>query len=106
MSKKKEKRRYVLVGNGLYGLYVGWWAGNDADAIRDKAVRLEECRHVRYWYGRSGGITSLAAHGPCGPRMMESRIGAPSPSNLINDVRTIFDCTDEAVAQFTKIEAR
>ncbi len=101
----RSKMRAVLVGNGSYGLYVGETDASDKKILADRAVRLANCRHVRYWYGRKGGITSLAAHGPCGPRQQESRIGAPCPSALIADVRTVFDLSPEAVANFAAVVA-
>lgn len=68
-------------------------------------MRLHDARSIRYWYGRKGGITSLAAFGPCGPRARESRLGAPIPSTLLLDVKAIHDCTPEAVAAFAAIRS-
>ena len=105
MAKKNEvPARYVLVGIGGYGLYYGKTNASDEAILKRKAVRLSECRHVRYWYGKSGGITSLAAYGPCGPRVAENRIGAPVPSALISEVVNVYDCTEEAVRAFAAIE--
>lgn len=101
----KTERRYCIVGNEGYGLYVGWVEATDAEILAAKAVRLYEARHVRYWYGGTGGITSLAAWGPCGPRAKESRIGAPCPSSLLTEVRAIHECTPEARAAFDAIAA-
>ena len=102
--KKKSKTtngRYAIVANGSYGLWFGRVEATDAEiAASGRQVRVYECRGVRYWYGRRGGITSLAAHGLCGPRAGESRIGAPIPSSLLEDVKAIHDCTPEAVATF------
>ena len=39
-------------------------------------MKAREVRHVARWYGKTGGITSLAAHGLCGPDAGNSRIGA------------------------------
>ena len=101
----KTKRRYVIVGNGSYGLFCGLVEASDKEILAAKAVRVVECRHIRYWYGGTGGITSLAAWGPCGSRAKDSRIGAPAPSALIADVRAVYDCTPEAVAAFASIVA-
>lgn len=50
-----KKARAVLIGNGSYGLYIGETAASDKEILADKAVRLSNCRHVRYWYGKTGG---------------------------------------------------
>ena len=98
-----EKRRWVLVGNSSYGLYIGMSAASDEEIIASKAVRLESCRHVARWFGKTGGITSLAAHGPCGPRAQESRVGAPCDA-LVTGVVNVFDLTPEAIAAFESIK--
>ena len=108
MAKKtgpKRTPRAVVVGTASYGLYFGYTDALDSEVVRDKAVRLTDARHVRYWYGKVGGITSLAAHGPCGPKANDSRIGARAPSALITNVANVYDCAEEAVAAFSKIEA-
>lgn len=99
-----RKLRHVLVGNQSYGLYIGETDASDADIIASKAVRLTNCRHVSRWYGKTGGITSLAAHGPCGSQEKDSRIGAPCNA-LVTGVVNVLDLTPEAVANFAKIEA-
>lgn len=104
-TKSKSKKRFVIVGNEKYGLFYGETDASDADVIATKSVRLDRCRHVAQWYGKNGGITSLAAHGPCGPRASESRIGAPAPSQLVGGVVNVIDCSDEAVAAFARIVA-
>jgi len=101
---KANGARHVIVGTTSYGLYFGTTEATDKEILEQKAVRLNDCRHIRYWYGKTGGITSLAAAGPCGPRAKQSRIGAPSPSALISSVGNVFDCTPEAVAAFARIE--
>ena len=104
MANKKVTKRFVIVGNQSYGLYFGETSATDAEIIETKAVRLDNCRHVCRWYGKTGGITSLAAAGPCGPSVKQSRIGAPAPSSLLTGVVNVLDCTPEAVANFAKIE--
>jgi hypothetical protein len=101
---KKNKLRSVLVGNQSYGLYIGETDATDVDIIKSKAVRLMNCRHVARWYGKTGGVTSLAAHGPCGPQAKDSRVGAPCNA-LVTGVVNVLDLTDEAIANFAKIEA-
>lgn len=92
----------VLVGNQSYGLYIGETSATDAEIITSKAVRLVNCRHVCQWFGKTGGITSLAAFGPCGPRVGESRIGAPCHA-LVTGVVNVLDLSSEAVAAFAAI---
>jgi hypothetical protein len=98
--KMAKTGRWVIVGNGDWGLWYGRIKATDAEIARTKSVRVYDARSIRYWYGRKGGITSLAAYGLCGPRVAESRIGAPIASTLVLDVRAIHDCSPEAVATF------
>ncbi len=101
---KKSNFRAVLVGNQSYGLYIGETEASDAEIVASKSVRLANCRHVCQWYGKTGGVTSLAAHGPCGSRKNESRIGAPCNA-LITGVVNVLDLSPEAVANFASIVA-
>lgn len=96
--------RMVLVGNSSYGLYIGNTDASDADIIASKAVRLKDARHVFRWYGATGGITSLAAFGPCGARAAESRVGAPC-NGLVTGVVNVFDLSPAAIEAFAAIEA-
>lgn len=97
---KKNADRWAIVGNGPWGLWFGRVRTSDAQVIRDKAARIYDARGIRRWYGRRGGITSLAVYGLCGPRAAESRIGAPASSSLVLDVKAIHECTAGAVATF------
>jgi len=101
-NKKNNAGRWVLVGNKSYGLYIGQTNATDATILKSESVRLVNCRHVAQWYGKTGGITSLAAHGPCGPRKSESLVGAPCNA-LLSGVVNVFDLTDEAIAAFASI---
>jgi hypothetical protein len=103
-KSKKPSLRHVLVGNQSYGLYIGQTSATDAEIIASKAVRLVDCRHVCRWYGKTGGITSLAAFGPCGPNVKDSRIGAPCNA-LVTGVVNVLDLSPEAVKAFGAIEA-
>jgi hypothetical protein len=103
MKNVKTKKNHVIVGNGNYGLYFGYIKCSDAQAIKDKAVRIYECRHIARWYGKTGGISSLAAFGPCGPSVANSRIGFSCPSSLVMDVKAIHGCSDEAVKAFAAV---
>jgi len=109
-SRKMSTKRYVIVGNEKFGLYYGWTeqsqADMDAQVARDHTVRLNDCRHVCRYYSKTGGITSLALHGPCGPNVKDCRIGAPAPSSLLSGVVNVYDCSADAVAAFARIEAR
>jgi len=104
--KEKEEMsegRWCIVGNGSWGLWFGRVIATDAEIIESTAVRLYDARNIRYWYGRKGGITSLAAFGPCGPDKDKSRIGAPIESTLLLDVKAVHVCSEEAVKAFTEI---
>lgn len=100
--KVKVKERPVLVGNEKYGLYIGYTTESDSAIIAKKSIRLRDCRHVSYWVGKTGGITSLAKYGPCGPKMSESRVGAPCEA-LLTGIVNVFDLSREAVENFAKI---
>lgn len=104
MSENQNQRRKVIIGSGSYGLYYGEMEASDAEVVATKAVRLFNCRHVRVWYGGTGGITSLAAWGPKAGR--DNRIGAPAPSALITNVVNIYDVTPEAAAAFEAVQAQ
>ena len=106
MATENSKMRWVIVGNGPWGLWFGQVKATDATIIKIRAVRLYRARNIRYWYGKNGGITSLAAFGPCGPRAKDSRIGAEITATLLLDVKAIHDCSPEAVAAFAAIEVR
>jgi hypothetical protein len=102
MKPRKPARRHVLIANRSYGLYIGYVTATDAQIVAAESVRVEECRHVARWFGLTGGITSLAASGPCGPRAQESRVGAPCTA-LLSGVVNVFELTPEASAAFATI---
>ena len=102
-KKTAPTPRHVLVGNKSYGLYIGVTTASDTEIITSASIRLSDCRHVCRWYGREGGITSLAAHGICGPQASESRIGAPCEA-LLTGVVNVLDLTPEAVATFAAVK--
>ena len=100
VAKKSAKTLpYCIVANGSYGLFVGLVESHD---VATKVAVVRECRHVRYWYGKTGGITSLAVHGLCGPREKESRIGAPCVRSTLTSVVNVFECSPEARASFER----
>lgn len=91
----KKTERYAILANSSYGLYAGIVGEITKDADGKMTVEVMDCRHVARWYGRTGGITSLAAYGLCGPNAYQSRIGAPVRATLSNIVN-IFDCSAAA----------
>ena len=101
-TRTTTKEYYAVVTNTGYGLYAGWVDPSPAD-LAAGIVHVRGCRHIAHWQGRRGGITSLAAHGPCGPRVSESRIGAPVDS-VIRNVANVFRCESEAIAAFEAIK--
>ena len=93
-AAKKSSGKYSIIANKSYGLYAG--IVESFDPVNGVAV-VRECRHVARWYGKTGGITSLAAHGLCGPSAAESRVGAPTSATLTGIVN-VFECSPEARA--------
>ena len=94
-----NEERYAIIGTINYGLYAGIVDSIQPDpGTSTMTVTVRQCRHIPRWFGRTGGITSLAVYGICGPRAGESRIGAPAPQSTISGVRAIHDCTPEARA--------
>jgi hypothetical protein len=99
MKTKKaatKKTKTAILANDHYGLYYGIVKSYDPQT---RVAVVEQCRHVCRWFGRTGGITSLAAHGLCGPRASESRIGAPVKATLTGIIN-VFEATAEAAATF------
>ena len=94
MTKSKPEERYAIIANKSYGLYAGIVESFD---VKTGVAEVRDCRHVAQWYGKTGGVTSLAAHGLCGPKAAESRIGAPVRATLTGIVN-VFDCSPEARA--------
>ena len=97
MTTKKKPEVYAVIANQSYGLYVGVVDSFDTEK---KVVEAREVRHVARWYGKTGGITSLAVHGLCGPQVGDSRIGAPVARATLAGVVNVFEATPEARATF------
>lgn len=97
--KKTAKRTtppYAILANDRYGLYAGVVESYDPVT---RVARVAGCRHVARWYGKTGGITSLAAHGLCGPNAPRSRIGAAtSDAATLTGIVNVFPCSAEARA--------
>jgi len=92
----KGKTQYAILANERYGLYAGLVEKYDPTT---RVALVRECRHVARWYGRTGGITSLAAHGLCGPSAGDSRIGAPAPGvSTLTGIVNVFATSAEARA--------
>jgi hypothetical protein len=72
----------------------------DSFDVKNGVVEAREVRHVAQWFGKTGGITSLAVHGLCGPKAGESRIGAPASRATLTGVVNVIECTTEARATF------
>ena len=100
-AKKNGKRRTVIIGNAGYGLYYGDIEATDAEIVATKAARVYGCRHIAYWKGEVGGITSLASKGP----HSGSRIGLPA-DGLVTGIVNIYDVSPEAVAAFAAVAAK
>lgn len=95
MGTKKKAEHFAIIANERYGLYAGIVVSHDT---KTKVVKAKDVRHVAYWYGKTGGITSLAVHGLCGPKADRSRIGAPAKTATLTGVVNVFECTAEARA--------
>lgn len=100
MKKKQAKKpqRYAIIANRSYGLYAGVVEKVEKAPDGTLTVEATQVRHVARWFGKTGGITSLAVHGICGPRASESRIGAPASRSTLSGIVNVFDCTAEARA--------
>lgn len=100
MAAKKEQ--YAILANQSYGLYAGLVVS--FSPLTHVAV-VRECRHIARWYGKTGGITSLAAHGLCGLSAGDSRIGAPtSEPATLTGIINVFPCSTEARASIEAAE--
>lgn len=96
-AKKAAKNRLAILANKSYGLYYGEVLSYDA---KEGVAEVANCRHVCLWFGKTGGITSLAVHGLCGLNAKDSRIGAPAPRATLSGIVNVFDVTAEAAATF------
>lgn len=96
----KKTEQYAIIANQNYGLYVGIV---DAFDTKEKTVKAREVRHVARWYGKTGGITSLAVHGLCGPEAGNSRIGAPVATATLTGIVNVFECPRSSGAVFLEM---
>ena len=96
-ATKKPETTSILC-NKSYGIYFGDVVSYDA---KEGIAQVRNCRHVCQWFGKTGGVTSLATHGLCGPRAKESRIGAAVVGvSTLNGIVNVFPCSEEAVVTF------
>ena len=90
------KMKPVLVTDSHRGIYFGYLVSQTNGG---KTVKLERARHCFYYVAKKKdgerGVYSLATSGPQGG----SKIG-PTVTMTINDVVTVVDCTQEAVAMW------
>lgn len=93
-AAKKATKKTSILCNEKYGIYYGEVIS--FDPVK-RVAKVRGCRHVCRYFSRTGGITSLAAHGLCGPRAGESRIGDPCDATLTGIVN-VFYCSPEAAA--------
>jgi hypothetical protein len=95
-TKPKRITRTCIITTQYRDLYFGVIAATDEEVTASKSVSVDECRHIAYWKGPKGGITSLAAEGP-GPG---SNIGKPVDGVLITGVAHLIPVTPGAAAGF------
>jgi hypothetical protein len=98
------KRKCYILANEKYGLYYGELADDDFDPVT-RVARVTHCRHVCAWFGKTGGITSLAQSGICGSSASEARIGEPCESAILTGIVNIFECSPEAIRTIEAVTA-
>lgn len=98
VKQEESKKQYAIIANKSYGLYAGIVEKVTPQPDGTLLVEAREVRHVARWFGKSGGITSLAVHGLCGRDAASSRIGAPSVAATLSGIVNIFECSTEARA--------
>lgn len=92
--------QFVIVGHGTYGLKYGTITEPIATILARGTVVLRDGGNVfRYdTTPAQGGPSTLAALGPNGGA--NNRIGKANAELGVTEVRTVYVCTPEAVAQF------
>ena len=100
MPTKKPAARTMIIAAGNYGLYYGEITESDEQINATKMAHVGRCRHIAYWEGPLGGITSLAESGPT----KNSRIGlATTTPSVILDVRNLFPVSPASAARFEAV---
>jgi hypothetical protein len=103
--KTKPLLTRVMIGAGSWGLWTGIVDVSPvaiAEILKTKATHVTACRNIRYWYGPTGGITSLAALGP-NPQDARNRIGVPVDM-LVTDIKNIYYLTPAAISNFDAVK--
>jgi hypothetical protein len=85
-------KNYIFC-NDKYGLYFGEKISYDPTT---GVAEVRNCRHISRWYGRWGGITSLASHGLCGENKNKSRIGCAAATSTLTHIVNVHECSPEA----------
>ena len=94
----KKKNNVCILCNDKYGIFYG--DVKKYNPVTRVAV-VAQCRHVSWWYGRTGGITSLARYGLCGPNKANSRVGAPTDRpSVLTGIVNVFPASSEAQKTF------
>ena len=93
-TNKSSKLKKCILANKKYGLFYGEVESFDPVT---RVARVLNCRHVCRWFGKGGGITSLAAYGLCGSRANESRIGAAAGDCTLTGIVNVFECSAKAI---------
>ena len=86
--------KYVIVTTLHRGVFFGRLTAHDAAA---HTATLENCKMAIYW-GTTRGLFELADTGPT----KKSRISAEAPKVNLNGVTAVVDCTQDAVAVWTR----
>lgn len=90
--------KFVIVRSSPSGVWFGRLTGCDLTGDGLWCVGLSEARRVWRWEG-AGSCSGLAAHGPKAGKI------APPVEAAVAQVCEILLCTDEAIAQFARIQA-
>lgn len=94
-KKKTTGPRYVLVTTQYRGVYYGRLTAYDE---KERQCVLEDARMAIRW-GTTNGVDELAVTGPTS----SSKIGARAPKVWLPGLTSISDCTEAAVAAWSKV---
>jgi len=92
-----------ILGNDHYGLYFGMVVAYNS---KSKVAVVEDCRGIIEYHTKTGGITTLATEGLCGPKAGDSLIGAPVPQAVLTHIVNIFVCTERAIDSIEGVPVR
>lgn len=91
---------YAIITTQYRDLYYGEVDADDIEGILErKSGAFRNVRHVAYWHGPTGGLTSLCAEGPDG----QSRIGRAIERGFLSGIAHILPVSEEAAAKFAKV---